>query len=258
MTCVDGKIAGPITDMELAAAGGGHFYLNFSEGSVSAWLFWREAEGVLIAEVAGNEGRDARDALRRAWEVGDPSGALTKMAECARIFFLAVALQDDRIDQDLRTLSEIEDLRELLMAGVIAAIAHDDQGFFLAMAETQVVEALGHRVIEGGSSASGNGVDFFLEIVRAVGERLSAEHLEPDIIVEIDDEHFVPRIAGMGESRDGSNDSGELGTHAATVIDDQANSDGSVFLLKESDFLRAAILENVEILQSQSRDDISA
>jgi hypothetical protein len=129
-----------------------------------------------------------------------------------------------------------------LVAGVISAVAHDDQGFFLAMAETQVVETLGYGVVEGGSSASGNGSDFFLEILCAVGERLSPEDLEPDIIVEIDDEHFVLRIAGMSERKNGGGDSRELRTHAAAVVDDQAYGDGSVFLLEESELLRAAIL----------------
>src|SRR5271165_507986 len=257
MTCVHSKIARPIANVKFAAAGRRHFYLNFSEGSVSARFFRREDESVLIAEVAGNECGDTRDALRGAWEVGDASGALTKVAKGTGVFFLAIALQDDRIDQDLRTLGEIEDLRKLLTAGVIAAVAHNDQGFFLTVAETQVVETFGNRVVEGGSSASGNGIDFFLEVVRAVGERLSSEDLEPDIIVEIDDEHFVLRIAGMSEGGDGSDDSGELGTHAAAVVDDQANSDGSVFLLEECDFLRAAFLEDTEILLSQPRDDIS-
>ena len=232
MTCVHGKIAGPIAHVKFAASWRRHFHLNFSEGGNSARFFRRETKGVLIAKVTGNEGGDACDALRGAWEVGNSSRALTKMAEGPRVFFLAVALQDDRIDQDLRTLGEIEDLRKLLMAGVIAAVAHDDQGFFLAMAETQVVEAFGHRIVESGSSASGNGVDFLLEIVRAVGERLSAKDLEPDIIIEIDNEHFVLRIAGMSEGGNGSDDSAKLGTHAAAVVDDQANSDGSVFLLE--------------------------
>src|SRR5271167_1210031 len=128
------------------------------------------------------------------------------------------------------------------MAGVVAAVAHDNQGLFLAMSETQMVEALGDGVIEGGSPASGNGRDFFLEIVCAVGERFSAEDLEPDIIVEVDDEHFVLRIAGMSEGENGSGDLYEFGTHAAAVVDDQANGDGSVFLLEESELLRAAIL----------------
>src|SRR5271170_6453576 len=142
------------------------------------------------------------------------------------------------------------------MAGVVATIAHDNQGFFLAMTETQMVEALGNRVIEGGSSARGNGIDLFFEIVCTVGERLSAENLKPDVIVEIDDEHFVLRIAGMSEGGNGSDHSCELGTHAAAVIDDQADGYGSIFLLEESELLWTAILEHAEILESQSRDDI--
>jgi hypothetical protein len=125
------------------------------------------------------------------------------------------------------------------------------------MAETQMVEALRNSVIEGGSSTGGNGSDFLFEIVCAVGERLSAEYLEPHIVVEIDDEHLVLRIAGMSECKNGSGNFGELWTHAAAVVDDQAHGHRSVFLLKESDLLEAAILEDAEVLQSQSGDEVS-
>ena len=242
MACVDGIIAGPIANVKLAAALSSHLHLNLSEGSVAGWFFWCEAERVLIAEVAGDEGGDTCDGLRGAWEVGYSTGAFAEVAKGARVLFLAVALQDDGINQNLRPLGEIEDLRKLLMAGIVAAIAHDDQGLFLAMAETQVVETLGHGVVKGGSSASGNGSDFFLEVVCAMGERLSAEDLEPDIIIEIDDEHLVLRIAGMSEGKNGSGNLDELGTHAAAVVDDQAYGDGGVFLLEESELLRPAIL----------------
>jgi hypothetical protein len=154
-------------------------------------------------------------------------------------------------------LRESEDLRKLLMAGVIAAVADDDQGFFLAMAETQMFEALGHGVIQGGAPASGNGRDGGFEIFGVVGERLSAEDLEPNVIIEVDDEHFVLRIAGMREGGNGGGHFGELGSHAAAVVDDEANGNGSVFSLEESEFLRAAVFEDAEVSEVQSRDDNS-
>src|SRR5580704_3922029 len=125
------------------------------------------------------------------------------------------------------------------------------------MTETQMVEAFGHRVIKGSSSTSGNCRDLFFEIVRTVGERFSAEDLEPDVVVEVDDEHFILRITGMSEGGNGSDNPCELRTHAAAVVDDQADGYGSIFLLEESELLRTAILEHGEVRESQSRDDIS-
>ena len=132
------------------------------------------------------------------------------------------------------------------MAGVIAAIADDDEGLFLAMPKTQMIESLGDGVVEGGSSASGNGPQSRLKILCIMREGLSTEDLKPNIVIEVDDEHFVLRIAGMREGGDGGGYFGELGAHATAVIDDEAHGDGSIFLLEQSELLRAAVFKNAE------------
>ena len=243
---IHGKIAGTIANVKIAAAGSGNFYLDFAEGRIGGWLFRREAQGVLIAKVASDERGNAGDGFGGLREVGDAASAFAEAAKDAWIFFLAFALKNDGIDDHLRALRESEDLRKLLMAGVITAVANDDEGLFLTMAETQMIEGFGDRVIEGGSSASGNGLESRLQIFCVMGERLSTEDLQPDVIVEIDDEHFVLRITGMREGGDGGGDFGELGTHAAAVIDDEAHGDGSIFLLEKSEFLLAAVFKDAE------------
>ena len=185
LACVHGKVARPIADVKFAAARGGDFHLNFSEGCIAAPFFRREPQSVLFAKIARNERGYARDGFGGAREVGDAAGAFAEPAKGARVFFLAVTLQDDRINQHLRALSEVENLRILYMAGVIAAVTHDDQGFFLGMAKTQMLEPFRDRVIQGGSPASGNGSDGSLEIFGVVCERFSSEHLEPHIVVEV-------------------------------------------------------------------------
>jgi len=209
------------------------------------------------AQIASDQSRDAGDGIGGAREVRDAASTFAKAAKDSGIFFLALALQNDGINQNLGMLRESQDLRKLLMAGVIAAVADDDQGFFFAMAEAQMVETFRHRVIKRGASASGDGGNGFLELTCAVGERLSAEDLEPDGIIEVDDEHLVLRIAGMREGGNCGGYLGELGAHAAAVVHDEADGHGSVFLLEESEFLRAAILEDGEVLQVQSGDDIA-
>ena len=243
---IDGKIARAIANVKIAVAGGGDLYLDFAEGGISGWPFRREAKGVLIAEITSDERGDAGNSFGGLREVGDAASAFAEAAKDAWILFLAFALENDGVDDHLRALRESEDLRKLLMAGVIAAVADDDEGLFLTMAETQMIEGFGDRVIEGGSSASGNGLQSRLQIFCAMGEGLSAEDLEPDIVIEVDDEHFVLRITGMREGGDGGGDFGELGAHAATVVDDKADGDGRIFLLKESEFLRAAVFKDAE------------
>ena len=61
----------------------------------------------------------------------------------------------------------------------------------------------------------------------------------------------------MREGGNGSGHFGELRRHAAAVVNDKANDDGSVFLLEESEFLRAAVFEDAEVLEVQSRHDNS-
>jgi hypothetical protein len=50
----------------------------------------------------------------------------------------------------------------------------------------------------------------------------------------------------MREGGNGGGDFGELRAHAAAVIDDEAHGNGSIFLLEESEFLRAAVFKDAE------------
>lgn len=94
-------------------AGSGDFHLDFAEGRVRGWFFRREAQCVLIANVAGDERRDAGNRLGGLREVGDAAGAFAEAAKDAWIFFLAVALEDDGVDDHLRVLREGKELRKL-------------------------------------------------------------------------------------------------------------------------------------------------
>src|SRR4029077_8078122 len=89
---IPGKIARAIANVEIAVAGGGDFHLDFAEGGVGGWPFWREAQCVLIAEIAGDESGNAGDGFGRLRKVGDAAGAFAEAAKDAWIFFLAFAL----------------------------------------------------------------------------------------------------------------------------------------------------------------------
>src|SRR5580658_5604851 len=134
------------------------------------------------------------------------------------------------------------------MAGVVSAITDDDEGFLFEMAVLQVVEAFADGVVESGSPAGGNGGERFAGILGAIGESLPFNEFDGNVVVEIDDEHFIQGIAGMNEESDGGEDIGQLVTHAAAVVNDEAYGYGSVVLIENRGSLQLAIFEDAKII----------
>ena len=143
-----------------------------------------------------------------------------------------------------------------MLAGVVAAVADDNQRFFVPMAKPQMVESLRHRVVKRGSSPCGNGRDGFLKFRGVVRERFSIEQLEPDLIVEIHDEHLVLRIAGLSKGRNRCGHFRELGAHAAAVVNHQAHGHRRVAALKQGDFLQSSVLVHLEVFQIKPGNEI--
>jgi hypothetical protein len=89
---IHGEITGAIANAKIAVPRSGDFHLDFAEGGVRRWPFWREAKRVLITEIAGDESGDAGDSFGGLREVGDAASAFAKAAKDAWIFFLSFAL----------------------------------------------------------------------------------------------------------------------------------------------------------------------
>src|SRR5690348_1271000 len=99
------------------------------------------------------------------------------------------------------------------MAGVVTAVADDDERLFLRAAVLQMTKSLAHRVVKGGSSARGDRCQRFLEILWIVGKCLAAHELNRNVVIKIYDKHFILRITQMGEDGYCNNNVGQLGAH---------------------------------------------
>src|SRR5689334_108366 len=72
------------------------------------------------------------------------------------------------------------------------------------------------------------------------------------MLIEVDEEHLVFRVAGGREGQRCRDHLGSLGTHAAAVVDDKTHSHGNVFVTEMPDRLRNAVLKNLKRTFGQS------
>src|ERR1700690_2485222 len=160
--------------------------------------------------------------MRGVREVGDSSRGFGEAAKDARVYVSIFVNQGDGIDEHLRLLGGCEKLGEFLLAGVVSSVTNDNQRFSDGMAELQVKETFRHGVVERGATPSVDGEDSFGEFAGIVGEWLAAEKFDRNIIVKINDEHFVLRIAGLREGSNRHGDFGKFRGHTAAVVNNQA------------------------------------
>src|ERR1700682_87444 len=144
------------------------------------------------------------------------------------------------------------------MAGVVAAVADDNESLFLPAAVLQMFEPLTHSIVERRSSARGDGCKGMLELLCVVGKRLPFHNFNGDIIVKVHDEHFILWITGMREGGHGGNDIRQLGTHTSAVVDDVTHGNRCVSVFKYSQILERAVLVDAEILELETGDESSA
>src|SRR5579863_2807555 len=116
------------------------------------------------------------------------------------------------------------------------------------MAELQMEQPFSHGVIKRGSPPRADSEDGFCELFWVVRESLSVEQFHRNVIIEIDDEHLIARVARLHERRNRSGHFREVRAHAAAVIDDQTYGDWRVLLLEHRDLLQAPILVHAEVL----------
>src|ERR1700690_377279 len=195
--------------------------------------------------------------MRGIREISDASRGFGQSAKNGRVYVSIFVNQCDGIDEHLRLLGGCEKLGEFLLAGVVSSVTNDNQRFCDGMAELQVKETFRHGVVEGGATASVDGEDRFGEFAGIVGEWLAAEKFHRNIIVKINDEHLVLRIAGLREGSNRRGNFGKLRGHAAAVVNNQTHSDGSIALLKKNEFLEAAVFIDTEVLLVEPENDIA-
>ena len=95
----------------------------------------------------------------------------------------------------------------------------------------------------------------FAKLGAVAGERMIGREAGPDAFVEIDSEDLVRRITAGGKRQTGGHHRFAPGEHAAAVVDHQTGGNGRVFVLEESDRLRAAVLVHRERVTRQPLDE---
>src|SRR6266852_4769289 len=236
----------------------GDLHFDFAKRISSVHLARYVSEGVLLAKVSGDFFGNVCDALPRFREISYSAGILAEPHENLRIFFFAGSTQQcDGIDQGLRLASLCQHLRILSMAGIVSAVADDEQRLFPPAAVLQMVQPLTHGIVERGSSPRGDGCESCLKILCIAGKRLPLHKFNRYVIVEVHDEHFILWIARMREGGYGNNDARKLGAHASTVVNNKTHSNGSVAVLEDRQVLELAVLVDTKVLQPESGDECS-
>ena len=142
--------------------------------------------------------------------------------------FSSLPRKADGIDHGVRTLGLFHDVFQGVAARVVLAVGDDQQHFLIPRAFFQMVERANHGVIERGAAAGVDAFEGVLHFVDVAGEIVVG--VEIIVVVEIDDEGFVLRIAGFTKRQRGGVHLRALVAHAAAVVDHQAHADGHVFL----------------------------
>ncbi len=169
---------------------------NLAKAAVPPGIGRLVADGVLIPDVARNRPADFVHFIQRLGEECDPARALCNDLQrtlgALGMFF--VPQNSDGIHRRaVLFLQLLHGLLQSLVAGVILAVGHHEQNFFLeARIPLQMLGRGDDGIVEGSASAGVNFFQRFLQLEQVVGEIL----VEIIFVVEVHDEDFVLGIAG--------------------------------------------------------------
>src|ERR1700687_3965112 len=145
------------------------FHFDFSKSISTLHVLRRITKRLLPRNIPSDFCRYPCDGFTFAREVSDSSGIFAKPLEKTRVFFLVTRTdQGNGIDQGLRLASLCLHLRIFEMAGIVSAVADDDERLLLQMPVLQMMETLADSIIERGSSPRGDGREGFPEFLRIV------------------------------------------------------------------------------------------
>ena len=182
-----------------------------------------------------------RDVFTNILHVGNVFGEESQAAGCLRDFlqcpfralgvFLALfAEQADGVDHRVGLLNFTDGLFQRIMARVVFAVGDHEQNLFIFLALFHVVERADNRVVKRGAASRVDALQRFLKLRNAAAEVLI--EVEVEIVVKIDDESLVLRIAGFHERQGRGVYPWPLVAHASAVVDHQAHADRDVFALE--------------------------
>src|SRR6516164_8678111 len=119
-----------------------------------------------------------------------------------------------------------------------------------------MIERTDDGVVESGAAACVDALESLFEFGDAAGKIFVEVKVE--IIVEIDDEGFVLRIAVLDKGESGFVNARALVAHTAAVVDHQSHADGNVLALEDGEFLLDFVFVDAEIVLSETFDEFAA
>ena len=234
------------------------FHFDLPKGNGTRNVLRHITKRVLLAKITSDSRRHAGDGFGLTGEVGESSSIFAEAAEKGRVFFSLFGTdQGYGVDQSLGLASLSQNLGVLEMTGIVSAVADDDESFFTPAGVLQVVEPFTDGIVESGASPRGDSVEGFLEILRIAGKGLSVHEFNRHVIIEIHDKHLILWIAGMNEGVHRGNDIRELAAHASAVVNDEADGDRSVALIKYGNLLRLPFFKDAKVVQLETGDGCS-
>ena len=193
------------------------------------------ADGVHLVHRFGKEVLSAGFLGELSQELGGFSllpGALRQLVE-----------QSDEVNAGVGLPGKFQHRVEPVAAVAVLPVGNDQYGLLFFLSLPNVLQGQVDSVIEGGAAPGIDVIQGVGEIVEVLGELLVQE----DLVVEVDQEDFVFRIAGLGKGDGGLIDPVALAAHAAAVVDHQTQRNGDILDLEERDLLLNLVLVDFEI-----------
>src|SRR5690348_7752553 len=217
-----------------------------------------ESDGVLVPNIAGDALADLHRFTGFRGKESFASGLVGQTAEHLRISVRIIFTEDaNRVDYGARFFRHFEHAVQTGMARVIAAVADDDQRFLISLAFLQAPQSLYDGVIKRGRAHRRGAPDRAPELIGAIAELRPARQAQRHVLVEVHHEHLVLGVAGPDERPGGGGYLAEFLPHAPTVVDDQADGDGRVFVPEQTNRLKSAVLVKLKIVLFEARNGLT-
>src|SRR5215471_8108198 len=127
---------------------------------------------------------------------------------------------------------------------IVLTVCHHKQNFLLALGRLcQMIRRSDHSIVERSAASRVQTIQSFMHLVQVVGEI----QVQIWLIVEIDDENLIARIAGLDEIQYRCRYFLPLLPHGAGIVYDNANRDRNVFAPNIDNLLRFTFFVNLKI-----------
>jgi len=155
--------------------------------------------------------------------------------------------QTDCVDGDARRLNDAQQIVERNLTLVVTPVTDDDERVFVAGAQLDVVQRNGDCIVESGAARGNASIQGPSQELNIVGKWGAGRQTWNDVVIEIDNEELVVWIALFSKRKTCGDYFGALRSHAAAIVDYQADGYGSIDARELGDGLRSAFFEDLKV-----------